>query len=515
MSELRVNRIQSQSGLPIETPTGIGFTPAGVGAVATTVQSKLREFVSAKDFGAVGDGVADDTVAIQAAINALSSGGTLMGGNLEYVVSSLYLKSNMTMQDFRLKTKAGAVDFVAPITIDGDTSPKTNIVLKNIHINGNRQNQTQILSPREDGGRHGFRVNGRVSNLTLSHCSASYCGTDGLHIFSSSSLPATDAYDGLCFQNVRIDNCVFDWNRRHGFAVDSTNLMRVISCDARHNGKDLDTTSPLSSGMRGARFNGLTYGRPFDYEGYGVGSAIHDIEIVGGDFTKNVGGALFMDSANPTATGFLPRKAIRISNARFGVEDSGLQGAFVTFGPLGTASLQVYEDLNISNCRFDNWIQIHSVNGLNVSGGSVVADYAGNTFYAGVGLSRNWIFNIRSNKPNVTFDRLPFEVTRTNVIGTPSFTDENYQLLGFTPNGYVIRYSAAVTGAAGSYYVTFQVSAGFLARCVDFSLIDPNTTVAETSASGIDGNSVLDASFNLAGTTVRRFQLTFEVIPNS
>jgi hypothetical protein len=52
-------------------PTGssqVGYLPAGTGAVASTVQTKLRERVSVKDFGATGDGTTDDTDAINTAL---------------------------------------------------------------------------------------------------------------------------------------------------------------------------------------------------------------------------------------------------------------------------------------------------------------------------------------------------------------------------------------------------------------------------------------------------------------
>ena len=64
----------------------VNYTPAGTGAVVTTVQTELREFVSVKDFGAKGDGVTDDTAAIQLALNAANNK-TLLFNEGTYLVS--------------------------------------------------------------------------------------------------------------------------------------------------------------------------------------------------------------------------------------------------------------------------------------------------------------------------------------------------------------------------------------------------------------------------------------------
>lgn len=70
----------------------VGFLQAGTGAVTRTVQSKLRETVSVKDFGAIGDGVADDTDAVQA---ALATGKTVyVPGGTYNIAGLLTLNAN-------------------------------------------------------------------------------------------------------------------------------------------------------------------------------------------------------------------------------------------------------------------------------------------------------------------------------------------------------------------------------------------------------------------------------------
>jgi Pectate lyase superfamily protein len=65
-------------------------------AVAHTVAAKLADFVSIKDFGAIGDGTADDSTAIQAAITAFANGGTLwLPAGVYKTTTCLTLRSNV------------------------------------------------------------------------------------------------------------------------------------------------------------------------------------------------------------------------------------------------------------------------------------------------------------------------------------------------------------------------------------------------------------------------------------
>lgn len=69
----------------IGSSNNISFTQSSTGASVRTVQSKLSDTVSIKDFGAVGDGSWDDTAAIQAALNSEKP---LDWGGLTYRITS-------------------------------------------------------------------------------------------------------------------------------------------------------------------------------------------------------------------------------------------------------------------------------------------------------------------------------------------------------------------------------------------------------------------------------------------
>ena len=104
----------------------IGFIQSPTGSVARTVQSKLRETISVKDFGAIGDGVANDTAAFNAAIAWANSKG---GDDRSGIIGSTIL-----IPEGRYKiTSALTAISVSGVTFVGES--KTSAVLL-LSVNG-------------------------------------------------------------------------------------------------------------------------------------------------------------------------------------------------------------------------------------------------------------------------------------------------------------------------------------------------------------------------------------------
>ena len=114
----------------------ITYNQGGTGAVARTVESKLRESVSVKDFGAVGDGVTDDTVAIQAAID---TGRKVFAPAGIYLVASLTPTSNGYLNIYGEEGSTelkGKFSSSTGITSTGVVANNGRVYLSNLIFNG-------------------------------------------------------------------------------------------------------------------------------------------------------------------------------------------------------------------------------------------------------------------------------------------------------------------------------------------------------------------------------------------
>ena len=117
----------------------ITYTQGGTSSQQRTLEAKLQDFVSVKDFGAVGNGVADDTAAIQAAIDAAE----LVNSSVYFPAGTYKITAGLvvdnTIKLFGDTTEGSIIsnttnDIVA-ITIDSAGRNADRCVIENLRIN--------------------------------------------------------------------------------------------------------------------------------------------------------------------------------------------------------------------------------------------------------------------------------------------------------------------------------------------------------------------------------------------
>lgn len=137
----------------------VGFLQTGTGATARTAQDKMRDVISAKDFGVVGDNSADDTTKLQAAIDAAIA-----------ARKALYIPAHAV---------GAAYKITAPLTVSGP-----------LNIIGEHPDYCTIFAT-------GMLANNYILDINLAAATNNYFGLENVTIRSNNGLP-----DGARLKNV-------------------------------------------------------------------------------------------------------------------------------------------------------------------------------------------------------------------------------------------------------------------------------------------------------------------------
>jgi parallel beta-helix repeat protein len=225
-------------------------------AVPVTVNMDVTN-LNVKDFGAKGDGSADDTAAIQKAIDAVANGGTVTVPDGTYMINAvtrLRLKSHMTLQlsaGAVLKAIPNAAEVYAVLWVWNCDD----VNIKGGTIEGER---SAHLGTTGEGGM-GIWID-YSSHILVDGVTVKECWGDGFNIWEYSS-------------HVTLQNVVSDHNRRQGMSVIHVDGLLVRDSVF----KNTDGTWPKA---------GIDFEPDYQYED------VKNVLVTGCSFENNVGSGI-------------------------------------------------------------------------------------------------------------------------------------------------------------------------------------------------------------------------------
>lgn len=215
----------------------ITFTQTGAGAVQRTVESKLKDVVSVKDFGAVGDGVTDDTAAIQAALDAPPAALYFPAGTYR-VTSSLLFRNGASNNNLTLYGPPSATfGQGAVIAFEGTTAlfvDQVNIgqgfVCQDLHFDGTNtgrcvfESAIDVVYIRFD--RCLFR---RWAQFCVKYAGSYDCSFNDCE-FTDNRTTAGYCVEVGAGSGLKLNKCVFERNDRGAVKLAAPWMAQIDSC---------------------------------------------------------------------------------------------------------------------------------------------------------------------------------------------------------------------------------------------------------------------------------------------
>ncbi|WP_059049993.1 glycosyl hydrolase family 28-related protein [Paenibacillus senegalimassiliensis] len=196
--------------------------------------------INVKAYGAIGDGVADDTTAIQAAItDAYNSGrGLVFLPAGVYIVTGIQYRSNITIKGAGVGATVVKLKDNTPNTSVFNCTPEvSDVCIRDLTIDGNRNNQT-VYGHGIRSGTEGGIIGGLFFNLHIKNTGAYGIG-----------------FQKGTFKNVRLENITTENTGLDGIDIKNiSNNNDIIFCDnitVINPGRDLSQTVQAGVDCRG------------------------------------------------------------------------------------------------------------------------------------------------------------------------------------------------------------------------------------------------------------------------
>jgi hypothetical protein len=197
-ASVKFTTVQSLTSTQATTAALVSYTPGGTGAVTTNVQTKLRETVSVKDFGATGDGTTNDTSALQTAINYASTNGlTLLVPEGTYITTTVLTLpttgSNIVGDVSQPRIKRTGAD-TTPVFQVAQANVGGGGTFENLYIDGNNIATEGFNLGRITGANNGYTSFG----TKIINCNVFRCTSTGINTGSFATNAAVDVVIDKC-----------------------------------------------------------------------------------------------------------------------------------------------------------------------------------------------------------------------------------------------------------------------------------------------------------------------------